>query len=43
MKKILTLYFSHSGNTRRVAELIQQASGGDIAAIKRPHRNRVSR
>ncbi|MGL4942780.1 MAG: flavodoxin [Thermoguttaceae bacterium] len=34
MKKILTLYFSHSGNTRRVAERIQQAVGGDIAEIK---------
>lgn len=32
--KILTLYFSRSGHTRRVAGIIQNAVGGDIAPIR---------
>ncbi|MGL6197012.1 MAG: flavodoxin [Thermoguttaceae bacterium] len=34
MKRILTLYFSHSGNTKRVAEAIQKQVGGDIFELK---------
>ena len=34
MKKILVAYFSHSGNTREVAEQIQKMSGGDIFEIR---------
>lgn len=30
----LTLYFSRSGHTREMAELIHQAAGGDIAEIR---------
>jgi flavodoxin len=33
-ERILVLYFSHSGNTRTVAQYIQQQTGGDIAEIK---------
>ena len=32
--KTLVLYFSHSGNTRRVAEMIHQRVGGDLAELK---------
>ena len=32
--KILTVYYSHSGNTRKIAEMIQKKLGGDIAEIK---------
>lgn len=33
-KKILIVYFSHSGNTRVIAEQIQKETGGDIFEIK---------
>ncbi|WP_094605785.1 hypothetical protein SPSIL_005650 [Sporomusa silvacetica DSM 10669] len=33
-KKILVTYFSHSGNTRRVAEQIHNLVGGDMFEIK---------
>lgn len=32
--KILTLYFTRSGHTKKVAELIHDAVGGDIAPIR---------
>lgn len=32
--KILVAYFSHSGNTRVIAEQIQSAAGGDIFEIR---------
>lgn len=32
--KILTLYYSRSGHTKRVAELIHEAAGGDIAPLR---------
>lgn len=32
MKKILTVYYSYSGNTKKIAEKIHDALGGDIAA-----------
>lgn len=32
--KALILYYSYGGNTRRVAEMIQKETGGDIAEIK---------
>ena len=32
--KALILYYSHSGNTRRVAEMIQLKTGWDIAGIE---------
>lgn len=32
--KVLTLYFSHSGHTKKVAEIIHEAVGGDIAPIR---------
>lgn len=32
--KILVAYFSHSGNTRRIAEQIHSLAGGDIAEIR---------
>ncbi len=32
--KHLILYFSHSGHTRRIAELLQQELGGDLLAIE---------
>lgn len=32
--KVLTLYFSRSGHTRRVADIIQNAAGGDMAPIR---------
>ena len=32
-KKILVVYFSHSGNTRELAEQIQKGAGGDIVEI----------
>lgn len=31
--KALTLYYSYGGNTKRIAELIQKETGGDIARI----------
>lgn len=31
--KILTVYYSYSGNTRKIAEKIQREIGGDIAEI----------
>ncbi|MGL6195855.1 MAG: flavodoxin [Thermoguttaceae bacterium] len=34
MKRILTVYFSHSGNTKRVAEAVQKQVGGDMFEIK---------
>lgn len=34
MKKILIAYFSHSGTTKKVAEQIKQAVGGDLFEIK---------
>ncbi|MDP4209302.1 MAG: flavodoxin [Bacteroidota bacterium] len=33
-KKILVVYFSHSGNTRVIAEQIKNATGGDIFEIQ---------
>ena len=33
-KKILVVYFSHSGNTREIAKQIQKATGGDIFEIE---------
>ncbi|GHS92889.1 flavodoxin [Synergistales bacterium] len=38
-KKILVVYFSHSGNTREVAERIHEKVGGDIFAltVKNPY------
>ena len=32
--KILTLYYSYGGNTKRIAGRIQKAVGGDIACIE---------
>jgi flavodoxin len=32
--KILVVYFSHSGNTREIAQQIQKMTGGDIAEIQ---------
>ncbi|MDO4558058.1 MAG: flavodoxin, partial [Planctomycetia bacterium] len=32
-KNILTVYFSHSGNTRKIAEYIHAAAGGDLVEI----------
>ena len=37
LKKTLILYYSYGGNTRRVAELIRQETGGDLAAIETVH------
>ena len=34
MKKILTVYYSYSGNTKKIAEKIHDALGGDIAEIE---------
>lgn len=34
MKKILIAYFSHSGNTRFMADLIKEKVGGDVFEIK---------
>lgn len=34
MQKILIAFYSHSGNTRRVAELIQKAVGGTLFEIE---------
>ncbi|MGL6226021.1 MAG: flavodoxin [Thermoguttaceae bacterium] len=34
MKRVLTLYFSHSGNTQRVAVAIQKQVGGDMLELK---------
>ena len=33
-KKVLTVYFSHGGNTQIVAEMIHEAAGGDIFRIE---------
>ena len=33
-KKMLVAYFSHSGNTRTVAEQIREATGADIFEIE---------
>ena len=33
MKKLI-LFYSYSGNTRKVAEMIQKEIGGDLAEIK---------
>ena len=32
--KTLILYFSHSGNTRRIAEMIHKRAGGDLLELK---------
>lgn len=32
--KVLTVYFSKSGHTEKVARLIQEAAGGDLAEIR---------
>ena len=32
--KVLILYFSHSGNTRQLAGMIQERTGGDIVELK---------
>lgn len=32
--KVLIVYFSHSGNTRRLAELIQEQTGGRLAELR---------
>ena len=32
--KTLVLYFSHSGNTRRIAEMIHKGVGGDLVELK---------
>lgn len=32
--KSIVIYYSYGGNTRRVAEMIQKETGGDIAEIK---------
>jgi flavodoxin len=34
MKKILVAYFSHSGNTREIANQIHKSTGGDIFEIQ---------
>ena len=34
MNKILTAYFSHSGNTRQIANQIHKSAGGDIFEIQ---------
>ena len=34
MKKILVAYFSHSGNTREIADQIHEKAGGDIFEIQ---------
>ncbi len=34
MSKIITVYFSHSGNTRKIAGQIQRIAGGDIFELK---------
>ena len=34
MKKALVVYFSHSGTTKKVAEEIHQAVGGELFEIK---------
>lgn len=31
--KVLTVYYSHSGNTRALAKIIQQQAGGDLLEI----------
>lgn len=36
-KKILIAYYSHSGNTRTVAEKIKEITGGDLFEIKTSH------
>ncbi|MDO4576088.1 MAG: flavodoxin [Planctomycetia bacterium] len=33
-EKALVIYFSHSGNTRRIAELIQKNTGADLFEVK---------
>ena len=33
-KKVLIVFFSHSGNTRRMAEYIQKATGGDLFEVR---------
>ena len=33
-KKIMVVYFSHSGNTRALANQIQKSAGGDIFEIE---------
>ena len=32
-KKTLVVYFSHTGNTRKMAEMIQKGTGGDIFEV----------
>ena len=32
--RTLVLYFSHSGNTRRIAEMVHQRVGGDLVELK---------
>ena len=36
-KKVLVAYYSHSGNTRAVAEKIKEITGGDLFEIKTSH------
>lgn len=37
MNKVLIVYYSHSGNTKRVADIIKRKTGGDLFfAIPRP-------
>lgn len=37
-KKILVVYYSHSGNTKQVANKIHKKAGGDIFEIKTSHK-----
>ena len=34
MKTLIVYYTWHNGNTKRIAEMIQKATGGDICAIE---------
>lgn len=36
-KKVLVAYYSHSGNTRTIAEKIKEITGGDLFEIKTSH------
>ena len=35
--KTLTIYYSRSGNTKKLAESISKAVGGDLEEITEPH------